>query len=172
MRTLRKNKESLKYSLQVATVPAFETDDDGNIKFETYVDDDGNEFPILDDNGNKIPVFKQPFGSFEVLYSEPTPFEASIAMSGGEAQPVEYGLSIESYEAVIITESNAVPLTEGAIIWFQSEPEYISTDTIHITVNDKEISGRFARKTSADFIVLKKSPSQHFDKYILGAVNK
>lgn len=172
MRTLLKNKQKMKYSLQVATVPAFETDDDGNIKFETYVDDDGNEFPLLDDNGNKIPVFQQPLGNFEVLYSEPIPFEASIAMSGGEAQPVEYGLSIESYEAVIITEANAVPLTEGAIVWFQNEPQYISEDPIHITVNDKEISGKFAKKTSADFRVLKKSPSLNFDKYILGAVNK
>lgn len=171
MRTLRKNKQALKYSLQAALVPAFETDEDGNIKFATYTDEDGNEYPILDENGNKVPLFQE-YGDLEVLYSEPVPFLASISMSGGEAQPVEYGLSVESYEAVVITEANAVPLTEGAIIWFQSEPEYISEDPIHITVNDKEISGRFARKTSADFIVLKKSPSQNFDKYILGAVNK
>lgn len=172
MRTLRKNKESLKYSLQAATVPAFETDDDGNIKFETYVDDDGNEFPLLDKNGNKIPVFQQPFGSFEVLYSEPIPFEASIAMSGGEAESVEYGISVVDYSAIIICEKGLVLLTEGALIWFQSEPQYISEDPIHITVNDKEISGKFAKRTSADFFVKKVVPSQNFDKYILGAVNK
>lgn len=172
MRTLRKNKESLKYSLQVATVPAFETDDDGNIKFVSYTDEDGNEIPILDENGNKIPVFQQPFGSFEVLYSEPIPFEASIAMSGGEAESVEYGLSVTEYEAIAIVQSGTVPLTEGALIWFQSEPQYISEDPIHITVNDKEISGKFAQKTSADFLVKKVAPSQNFDKYILGAVNK
>lgn len=172
MRTLRKNKESLKYSLQVATVPAFETDDDGNIKFETYVDDDGNEFPLLDDNGNKIPVFQQPFGSFEVLYSEPVAFMININAGGGDAQSVVYGFSITEYEAVLLTESNAVPLTEGALIWFQSEPQYISEDPIHITVNDKEISGKFAKRTSADFFVKKVVPSQNFDKYILGAVNK
>lgn len=171
MRTLRKNKQKLQYSLQAALAPAFETDEDGNIMFATYTDEDGNEYPILDDNGNKVPLFQE-YGDLEVLYGEPVPFLASISMSGGEAQPVEYGLSVESYEAVIITEANAVPLTEGAIIWFQSEPEYISEDPIHITVNDKEISGKFARKTSADFIVLKKSPSLNYDKYILGAVNK
>lgn len=172
MRTLRKNQSQLKYSLQVATVPAFETDDDGNIKFETYIDDDGNEFPLLDDNGNKIPVFQQPFGSFEVLYGAPVDFEASIAMSGGEAESVEYGLSVTEYEAIAIVQSGTVPLTEGALIWFQSEPQYISEDPIHITVNDKEISGKFAKRTSADFFVKKVVPSQNFDKYILGAVNK
>lgn len=171
MRTLRKNKQALKYSLQAALVPAFETDEDGNIMFATYTDEDGNEYPILDDDGNKVPLFQE-YGDLEVLYGEPVPFYGNIALSGGEAESVEYGLSVESYEAVVITESNAVPLTEGTIIWFQSEPEYISEDPIHITVNDKEISGRFARKTSADFIVLKKSPSLNYDKYILGAVNK
>lgn len=170
MRTLRKNKQALKYSLQTATVPAFETDEDGNIKFETYTDDDGNEFPLLDDDGNKIPVFK--FGSFEVLYSEPVPFLASISMSGGEAESVEYGISVVDYAAIVITEKNLVPLTEGSLIWFQSEPQYISEDPIHITVNDKEISGMLAKRTSADYFVARVSDSLHFTKYILKAINK
>lgn len=172
MRTLRKNQSKLQYSLQAAVVPAFEMDDDGNIKFETYVDDDGNEFPILDDDGNRIPVFQQPFGSFEVLYSEPVPFLASISMSGGEAESVEYGISVVDYSAIVICEKGLVPLMEGALIWFQSEPQYISEEPISITVNDKEVSGRFAKRISADFFVKKVVPSKHFDKYILGAVNK
>lgn len=170
MRTLRKNKQKLLYSLQTATVPAFETDEDGNIKFETYTDEDGNEFPLLDENGNKIPVFK--FGSFETLYSEPVSFLASISMSGGEAESVEYGISVVDYAAIVITEKNLIPLTEGSLIWFQSKPQYISKEPIHITVNDEEISGMFAKRTSADFFVAKVNESLHFTKYILKAVNK
>lgn len=171
MRTLRKNKQALKYSLQTATVPAFETDEDGNIKFETYIDDDGNEFPILDADGNRIPVFSQSGGT-EVLYEPPTDFLASISMSGGEAESVEYGISVVDYAAIIITEKSLVPLTEGSLIWFQSEPQYISEEPIHMLVNDEEISRMFAKRTSADFYVKKVVPSQNFDKYILGAVNK
>lgn len=171
MRTLRKNQSLLKYSNQAAIVPAFETDEDGNIKFEMYIDDDGNEFPILDADGNRIPVFSQSGGT-ENLYGEPVEFMASISMSGGEAESVEYGLSITEYEAVAIVQRGAVPLTEGSLIWFRSDPKYISEEPIHITVNDEEISGMFARKMSADFLVKKVVPSQHFDKYILGAVNK
>lgn len=171
MRTLRKNKSQLKYSLQAAIVPAFETDDDGNIMFATYTDEDGNEYPILDDDGNKVPLFQE-YGDLEVLYSEPVPFLASISMSGGEAESVEYGISVVDYAAIVICEKGLVPLTEGALIWFKSRPQYISEDPIHITVNDKEISGKFAKRTSADFFVKKVVPSQNFDKYILGAVNK
>lgn len=170
MRTLRKNQSLLKYSNQAAIVPAFETDENGNIKFWSYIDDDGNEFFYEDADGNKIPMFAD--SGTETLYGEPVNFMASIAMSGGEAESVEYGLSITEYEAVAIVQRGTVPLTEGSLIWFQSKPEYISEEPIHILVNDEEISGMFAKRTSADFFVKKIVPSQHFDKYILGAVNK
>lgn len=170
MRTLRKNQSLLKYSNQTAIVPAFETDESGNIKFWSYIDDDGNEFFYEDTDGNKIPMFAD--SGTETLYGEPVNFMASIAMSGGEAESVEYGLSITEYEAVAIVQRGTVPLTEGSLIWFQSKPEYISEEPIHILVNDEEISGMFAKRTSSDFFVKKVVPSQHFDKYILGAVNK
>lgn len=170
MRTLRKNQSLLKYSNQAAIVPAFETDENGNIKFWSYIDDDGNEFFYEDTDGNKIPMFAD--SGTETLYGEPVNFMASISMSGGEAESVEYGISVVDYAAIIITEKSLVPLTEGSLIWFQSEPQYISEEPIHMLVNDEEISGMFAKRTSADFFVKKIVPSQHFDKYILGAVNK
>lgn len=171
MRTLRKNQSQLKYSLQSALVPAFETGEDGNIMFATYTDEDGNEYPILDEDGNKVPLFQE-YGDLEVLYSEPVPFLASISMSGGEAESVEYGISVVDYAAIVITEKSLVPLTEGALIWFQSKPEYISEDPIHITVNDEKISGKFAKRESADYFVARVSDSLHFTKYILKAINK
>lgn len=170
MRTLRKNQSLLKYSNQTAIVPAFEMDENGNIKFWSYIDDDGNEFFYEDTDGNKIPMFAD--SGTETLYGEPVNFMASIAMSGGEAESVEYGLSITEYEAVAIVQRGTVPLTEGSLIWFQSKPEYISEEPIHILVNDEEISGMFPKRTSADFFVKKVVPSKNFDKYILGAVNK
>lgn len=139
--------------------------------FATYTDEDGNEYPILDEDGNKVPLFQE-YGDLEVLYGNPVPFLANISMSGGEAESVEYGISVVDYAAIVICEKGLVPLTEGSLIWFKSEPQYISEDPIHITVNDEEISGKFVKRTSADFFVKKVVPSQNFDKYILGAVNK
>lgn len=170
MRTLRKNQQQLQYALQIAEVPEFETDEHGNIIYEGYTDDNGNFFPFLDENGDKT---VKPTGKFEAIYSEPTPFLASISMSGGEAEAVEYGLSTESYSAVMITEKNAVPLKEGSLIWHTSKPEYkYGGEEVEIPVNDETIKQKVVKKTSADFIVMKKSPSLNFDKYILTAVNK
>lgn len=50
--------------------------------------------------------------------------------------------------------------------------EYISEEPIHIIVNDKEIDGMFAKKTSADYTVVRVSESLNFTKAILKAVNK
>lgn len=170
MRTLRKNQQSMKYTLQIGEVPEFETDENGNIRYEAYTDSDGNEFPILDENGNRIPMFT---GEYEMFYGEPIEFTGNIAMSGGEAEAVEYGLSIEQYSAVIVAERGAIPISEGTIIWYASEPKYkYNGDEVSVDINDQTIHGKFAERTSADFQVVKKSTSLNVDKFILEAVNK
>lgn len=151
MRTLRKNAQPLQYALQIAEIPEFET--------IYYEDEDGNQYPID----------VKPTGKTEVVYSEPVDFMASISMSGGEAEAVEYGLSQQDFSAVIITQLNSVPLKEGALIWHTSEPQL---KHIEVEIDDIALNGDYPIKTSADFIVMKKSPSLNFDKYILTAVNK
>lgn len=170
MRTLRKNQQKLMYALQLGEIPQFETDENGNIRYEVYTDNDGNEFPILDENGNKIPMFT---GEYETIYGDAVKFMGNIAMSGGEAEAVEYGLSVEQYSAVIVAERGAIPISEGAIIWYTSTPQYkYNGDEVSVDINDQTIRGRFTEKTSADFIVVRKSPSINVDKFILDAVNK
>lgn len=152
MRTIRKNQAPLKYSIQIAETPEFET--------IYYEDDDGNQYPID----------VKPTGKTDVVYSEPIDFMASISMSGGEAEAVEYGLSIESFSAVIVTEKSAVPLKEGALIWHTSEPQLKHIDGIE--VNGVVLDGDYPIKTSADFIVVSVRDSLNFTKVILDAVNK
>lgn len=151
MRTLRKNQTQLKYSLQIADIPEFET-----IYYE-------------DDDGNKYPLEVRPTGKTEVVYSEPTSFLASISMSGGEAEAVEYGLSTELYSAVMIIEKNAVPLKEGALIWHTSEPQL---KHIEVEIDDISLNGDYPIKTSADYVVVSVRDSLNFTKVILDAVNK
>lgn len=64
MITLNRNKQSLKYALQIGKVPIYETDDDGNI---IYI--------VID--GNKVPVET---GEYEIGYMQPVDFKANIAM--------------------------------------------------------------------------------------------
>lgn len=151
MRTLRKNKQPLKCSLQIAEIPEFET--------IYYEDEDGNQYPID----------VKPTGKTEVVYGEPIDFMASISMSGGEAEAVEYGLSTESFSAVLILEKGSVPLKEGALIWHTSEPQL---KHIEVEIDDISLNGDYPEKTSADFIVVSVRDSLNFTKVILDAVNK
>lgn len=151
MRSLRKNQQKLKYSLQIAEIPEFET--------IYYEDEDGNQYPID----------VKPTGKTEVVYSEPIDFMASISMSGGEAEAVEYGLSTADFSAVIVTPLNAVPFKEGALIWYTSEPRL---KHIEVEIDDISLNGDYPEKTSADFIVVSVRDSLNFTKVILDAVNK
>lgn len=146
MRTLNRNKQKMKYSHNGERQPIYELDADGN-KIIDYVDEEGN-------------VYYRETGSHTSGWSEPQEFYGNIAMSGGEAEAMEFGLSIGDYNAVIVMQKDDVPLEEGDVIWLNSEVLY--EDEGLLDVDDK----------SADFAVLKVSESINFVKYVLRAVVK
>lgn len=151
MRTLRKNQQNMKYALQYKEIPEFET------------------IYYTDGEGNKYPTGIKPTGKTEILYNFPTDFLASISMSGGEAEAVEYGLSTTDFEAIAVYANGTVPLVEGTLVWFKSEPQY---KHIEMEVDGEEINGDFPIATSADYRVVKIAESLNFTKAILKAVNK
>lgn len=135
MRTLRKNAQKMYYANQIGQVPIY----------EEYTDEDGNTYPL-------------DTGETKIGYSEPMEFKGNIAMSGGEAEAVEFGLNLADYEAVLIVAKNTLPITETSLIWHTTEPI-------------KEIGGN-ADEYSADYRIVKISPSLNFDKYVLKKVVK
>lgn len=172
MRTLRKNQQKLKYSSQIAEVPTYLTDENGDIEYEHYEDSDGNKIYYFDDNGNRIPLET---GEKEMIYSTPQEFFGNIAMSGGEAEAVEYGLSTADYEAVIVLEKRYVSLKEGDLIWHESKVKYKygnEEEDAEILVNGEMIKGKFPEKMSADYQVMRVSDSLNFTKILLEAINK
>ena len=44
-------------------------------------------------------------------------FFGNIAMSGGEAEAVEFGLNVGDYEAVLLVDKNSLPIDETSLIW-------------------------------------------------------
>lgn len=146
MRTLARNKQKLKYSLRQERVPIYELDENGN-KIVDYVTEEGEE------------IYKET-GSYTSRWSEPVIFYGNIAMSGGEAEAQEFGLSLADYDAVLLLMRNEVPLTEGALIWIKSEVTYKNEENTELD------------EKSADFTVLRVSESINFSKYILRAVVK
>jgi hypothetical protein len=135
MRTLNKNKQKMYYANQDREVPIT----------ETYYDDDGNAYEL-------------DTGETELVYGEPIEFCGNIAMSGGEAEAVEFGLNLADYEAVLLVGKNTLPIDETSRIWHTSEP----------AKDDKGYTNEY----SADYRIVKISPSLNYDKYVLKKVVK
>lgn len=135
----------MKYALQIGEVPIYQTDDDGNVLY--YEDSDGNRIPLET-------------GEYEIGFSEPVSFLASLAMSGGEAEAVEFGLNTSDYEATLLCEKGVYPITEGSLIWTKSEVGHKDTENTVVDGN------------TADYSVIKVSESLNFVKYVLKAVVK
>ena len=135
MRTLNKNKQLMSYALYNEQIPVYETDGNGDIIYDII---DGVEIPIET-------------GETKLGYSEAIPFKANISMSGGESEAKEFGLSVEDYNAIVVCDKGEYPITEGALIWHESE-----------------VGG----PNTADYIVKKVHRSLNLVKYILKARDK
>lgn len=142
MMTLDQNKQSMKYSLQGEKVPIYETDDDGNIIYDEVT-------------GKPLET-----GDYETGYFKPVSFFGNIAMSGGEAKQMEYGVDTSDYEAILIMSKGEIPITETSLIWFESEVKY------------KDEEKTIVDSSSADFIVSKVKPSIDSVKYLLNKITK
>lgn len=119
----------------------------------------GNEVPIydyyVDSEGNKIPLDT---GEKKIAYEKPIAFKGNIAFSGGESQAQEFGLSLADYEAVLVVEKGSIPITETSRIWHTTEPTFNQDGTVN--------------EFSADYTVVKVSPSLNVDRYVLKKIVK
>ena len=144
MRTLSKNKQKIRYSIEDGVWVIYEYGADGLPKV-AYTDSEGNVYYVEHET---------------TKWTEPKEFLANIAQSGGEAEATEFGMSISDYDAVVVVENDTVPLVEGSRIWHTSEVKY--QDLLKTIVDEK----------SADYIVFKVNKSLNFTKYVLKAVVK
>lgn len=145
MRMLNKNKQKLYYANYIEGGEViYKLDSDGN-KIVTYVDEEGNEY-------------YEELGITKPHYTEPIMFKGNIAMSGGESEAVEFGLNLADYSAVLVLSKDSVKMDEKTVIWQESEPQ-------------TDIDGN-ASPNSADYLVVKVSPSLNVDKFVLRKVVK
>ena len=144
MRLLEKNKQNLKYALQVGEVPVYERDEDGNI---IYIEVDGQKVPVET-------------GETEPGYSNPIDFRGNIAMSGGEAEAKSFGVDISEYDAILLMEKNRIPIDETSLIWHTSKVRYIDEQN---TIVDRK---------SADYSIKRVQPSLNFTRHLLKRIVK
>ena len=119
----------------------------------------GKEVPIyeyyIDSEGNEIPLET---GETKIVYENPVEFLGNISLSGGESEAVEFGLNLADYEAILVVAKNTLPIDETSRIWHNTEPTYNEDGTVD--------------ELSADYTVVKVSPSLNVDKFVLKKVVK
>lgn len=119
----------------------------------------GKEVPIydyyIDSEGNEIPLET---GETKIVYENPVEFLGNISLSGGESEAVEFGLNLADYEAILVVAKNTLPINETSRIWHNTEPTYNDDGTIN--------------ESSADYKVVKVSPSLNVDKFVLRKIVK
>ena len=117
MRTLKKNKQEMYYSVLLGEYPIY----------DYYIDSDGNRIPVST-------------GESEMRYSVPKDFKGNIAMSGGESEAVEFGVNKSDYSAVLVVDKEELPIDETSLIWFESEPVDGSGETIKVSDADYTVT--------------------------------
>lgn len=99
----------MKYALQNAEIPIYQTDEDGNILY--YEDSEGNKIPLET-------------GETEIGFGEPVPFLANINNKLNEVVWAEYGIDDSTKFSQIVADKGVLPLVAGSIIWKKSEVGY------------------------------------------------
>ena len=117
MRTLKKNKQEMYYSVLLGEYPIY----------DYYIDSDGNRIPVST-------------GESEMRYSVPRDFKGNIAMSGGESEAVEFGVNKSDYSAVLVVDKEELPIDETSLIWFESEPAGGSGENIDASSADYAVT--------------------------------
>lgn len=67
-------------------------------------------------------------GDYTQTYEVPNEFKANITFSGNESTDVEFGVDRTAYDAVLVMDLNAYPITETSLIWFSNEPPTSTND--------------------------------------------
>lgn len=145
MRTLNRNKQVLYYSNQTSEKsPIYATNPDGTIKTVVV---DGVQTQVIT-------------GYTDKGYTLPQQFEGNIALSGGEAVNVEFGVDASAYDAILVLNKDEIDISETSFIWAESEPQY------------KDVEKTIVDPYSADYRVTRVSPSLNQSKFLLAKVVK
>lgn len=154
MRTLLKNKQSMKYALQIGEVPIYNRDENGEIIYEYYEDSDGNIIYYLDENGNKIPSAT---GEYEIGYSEPVSFSANISNKLNEVVWAEYGIDNSTNYAQILADKDVLPLKAGSVIWKKSDVGRKESGSVDDSTADYVVKGVADEGQNFDLFLLQRN---------------
>jgi len=141
MRTLRKNKQKMYYSLYSTTSEIYEQE---GTSVKTIIDQE---------TGELIPVST---GTLKPVYAPPVGFEANITSNLNKLHIEAYGVDQSAIYSEIMVQKGLVPLKVGSIIWRENP----------IVWEDEE--NRIPYQPSSDYTVMGLlTEYQHYDFYLL-----
>lgn len=134
----------MKYALQNAEIPIYQTDEDGNILY--YEDSEGNKIPLET-------------GETEIGFGEPVSFLANINNKLNEVVWAEYGIDDSTKFSQIVADKGVLPLKPGSVIWKKSEVGYKddARTIIDDTTADYVVKGVADEGLSVDLFLLQKN---------------
>lgn len=175
LRTAKKNKVKLLYSLQGENTPIYETDDEGSVVYEEI---DGEQVPV--ETGESF-----------TGYQKPVIFYGNLSFYTGWSYPGVWGVTLNNADAILLMDKNELPIDETSRIWFQSEPRYIANGTQIEEGAYMDTSGKYlilpdgnrlalnkresvvvVDPDSADFSVSRIIPSLNCVRYVLKGIER
>lgn len=114
-----------------------------------------DEIPVLDEYGNHT-------GEYEIIYGKPTEGKANISAATGETEVFQFGEG-ESYDKVIVMDSDHPNIDEYSILWVDTIPELTPDGELA-----KDESGTI--KTPHDYAVKKVAKSLNSVSYAISKV--
>lgn len=132
----------MKYALQNAEIPIYQTDEDGNILY--YEDNEGNRIPLET-------------GETEIGYSEPVSFLANINNKLDEVAWREYGIDNSTNYAQIVADKDTLPLKAGSVIWKKSEVGRKESGSVDDTTADYVVKGVADEGKNFDLFLLQRN---------------
>lgn len=148
-RLVKKNKQPMKYALNIGEIVKYDRDSDGNLIPLT----DENGDVLLDDEGNV--VYSQ--SGKEVVYSDPVDFKANISGHLSKLRLMAYGVDESSVWAEITCPKGKYPFAIGTLIWKNTEPAFLEDGHVDKRTSDYTIMGIMDESLVADFYLLQKN---------------
>lgn len=155
LRTARKNKQKLFYSLQGDNLPEYELDANGDVVFEEI---DGVLTPI--ETGDSF-----------TSYDAPVEFKGNISFYTGWNYPGVWGITLGNADAILQMDINEIPIDETSRIWYKSTPK-TKTVNVYDETEQRMVQRVVTDADSADFSVSRIIPSLHYVRYVLKGIEK
>lgn len=138
MRSLRKNKQTIWYSVYKGKSPEYIYDDNGEAITDT-------ETGKTIETGNYIPI-----------YEKPIEIDINVSAGRSDSSMDVFGTNIE-YDRVLCTTETNLPISETTLIWKETEPKFLDDGTVDYMSADYRVVASPVTSINSTLIAIAKN---------------